>query len=140
MRVRFSLYRSEFFKTFVQYLCVALAFVPFGVAYGVVVLTHGESLGALLALLGAGFIAAQFVWRRTEIVLARQGVRLPEAAAAPAAFVLLWPSASSAPAFRYAVLTAATVLSAAVSPVRTTTAEQGKGTEGHARVLILTGN
>ena len=66
-RASLSLYRSEFFKTLIQYLGVALAFVPVGIAYGMIVATRGERVGLLLVLLGIGFVTAQFVWRRTEI-------------------------------------------------------------------------
>lgn len=134
MLVRSWFAQSELFRTFLQYLCVALVFVPFGVAYGVLVVTWGENTGALVALLALGFITAQLVWRRVEVSLARRDVRAAEETAT-ANLLLHLTQRTSGPGrmLRYA-FAAATVLTVTVPSVA-----PSADTVAHTTVLVIRG-
>lgn len=137
MLARSSVFRSESFKTFVQYLAVGLAFVPVGAVYAYIVVTRGESLPALLVLLAVGSIMAQLVWRRTELAVARWGVRITEETAAPTVFVLVGPVAT-APVFRLAVFAIAVFTSRMGTARSMVVGEVDPPTVGHSQVLMFT--
>jgi len=126
-------------KTFLQYVGVALAFVPVGIAYGLMVATRGERLDLLLVLLGIGFVTARFVWRRLEVILARWGVRVSEQSIATSVYIVTDVRVAAVARFQYAFLTVATVLTAAAGSKGSVRAEQGWSTVAHTRLLMLTG-
>ncbi|SRR6266566_4699326 len=135
-RASWPLLRSEYFRTFVQYLAVGLAFVPPGVVYGVWVVTRGQNPAVFIALLLIGFIAARLVWERVEVALARIGVRLTIEPAASNFVNADNLRVGAVPSFQYAFVAVITVLTSVTGAARAVAGSRDVNSMAHVTLLM----
>jgi hypothetical protein len=135
-RASWPLLRSDYFRTFVQYLSVGLVFVPAGAMYGAWVVSRGPSPVVFIALLTVGFIAAQLVWERVAVSLARIGVRLTFEPAAPNIVRAENLQVGAVPSLQYAFVAAITVLTSAAGVTRSITGGRDVNTRANMTLVL----